>query len=120
MPVFGTSALAEACFGAAMAYIYHASNYNIAVPILAHALYNTAVTYFVWRQAVTEIQIRIEQEEKRLVRDQEGDKFNALCTAVFRILDVDNNGEIDPVELAVGQRLFGYTALSYTLSHHAY
>ena len=50
-PLWGSNAIVEAVLGGVLGFAYWYSEYNLAVPIAIHTIYDFAVTYFTWNSA---------------------------------------------------------------------
>jgi hypothetical protein len=92
--------------------MYWFADFNLAIPVLVHAVYDVVTVWLTWRSAAKELANRLETEERRLKNDavdfsEVEDEFDTLCGAVFDVIDIDRNGSIDPHEFAIGMRLFG-------------
>jgi len=70
-PLFGVSTIVETLFGAVFAYAYWISGYNIAVPIVTHALFDAILLIFSWDDAKRDLTKRIEQAKDMLVDSEE-------------------------------------------------
>lgn len=85
-PVFGANALAEAVFGGCLAYIYWYSDYNLATPVLVHAIYDICTIFVTWRSASKDLQEIMRYEDNRLRAAAEdlanGSSFDSFCQAV--------------------------------------
>jgi len=96
-PVPGGNALLEAVLGGCFGYLYYASDYNIFVPIAAHAVYDFITVFSTWLIASRQLQSQIK-----------GNTFEDLCVAIYTIIDVNKDGLVDQSEFDLGLRLLGY------------
>ena len=85
------------------------------VPIVAHALYDLITIYTTWRSASSDMKERMSlaldegfpNVEKELGEYTTTQIERAITKAVFDLIDLDGDGNINPKELRVGLRLFG-------------
>lgn len=117
-PVPGASSFTEACYGANFGLLYMMSGGNLLVPIIAHVVYDLLTFLEVHQRATAQLEVNMsdlspeKQVEKRNVGNvvrqfNLSQKFVDMSYAVFKQLDLDQNGVIDQKELQLGLRTFG-------------
>lgn len=105
-PVFGANVVLEAIFGAFFAYSYVSSDYNLAVPMGIHFIYDFITIMITWWNSSRDL--RQKMDHKLIHIDgQSGRQHDALTKAVFETIDTGGQGYIDPKELELAMRLFG-------------
>ena len=85
-----------------MSYIL--SGYNLAVPIVAHGLYNCGTIILAWMFATTDLRRRFLQVANTVSSDDVW-KTDAVNSMVFEFLDFNGDGYIDKQELEFGLQI---------------
>ena len=108
-PVFGANAFVEAILGGAFGFSYMYSDYNLAVPIALHGLYDFGTLFFTWLTVSSDLRKRMLQaKETEMSESASRDPYqiNTISRIVFGFLDVNNDGYINEDELTFGLRAF--------------
>mmetsp|Transcript_18642 Transcript_18642/g.31263 ORF Transcript_18642/g.31263 Transcript_18642/m.31263 type:complete len:191 (-) Transcript_18642:897-1469(-) len=93
-PLLGPSTVAQMLLGAVCCYSYVASDYNIAVPIVVHALYDFMTIFPSWLLASKDLKTRIQRAENGIGGEltQSSSLSDALKNtttySVFRHVDI--------------------------------
>ena len=107
--IFGTASVIEALLGVYFTFAFWYSGYNLFVPILIHAFYDTSTLFTSWWSASKELNqsLRVIDEavQNQPYAKSRTDSFKESCKAVFEMMDVDMNGSIDKTELLLAQQL---------------
>lgn len=109
-PVFGASAFVEAIIGGVLGFSYSLTQYNLAVPIAIHTLYDFVTIFGIWYFASNDLNDRIQQaaQEQAIKLGKIPTKdLNQMADVVFDMIDLNRDGFIDKTELASGLRLYG-------------
>ena len=119
-PVFGQKPLLESFLGGTFGFLYISSGYNLAVPIVAHSLYDAATIFFTWLAARKEIRdgvkkIRTQGKFPEWRTELGRELVSAfpetwyLLKDVFEKADVNSDGFISEDEFPLALRMLGYS-----------
>lgn len=124
-PVFGASAFVEAVLGGVFAFSYVYSDYNLAVPIAIHTLYDLFTIYYTWVQATDDMKVRVKEADEMIRSTTDKDlltvpymplEIASTQLAVFKFLDANDDGFINKREFDQGLKMVGVSPVRpYTI-----
>ena len=103
LPLNNINFILETILGGAFGLLYITSGYNLAVPVIAHVVYDFTTLLGSWIWGRNEIQRRIQQQNEQVqnIFKLSKEEFDKLSYAYFKALDLNNDGYISKDEFTV-------------------